>query len=115
MFARLRAAGYELDESHAECLGAGDAMAGLQPPPAELREVVLRLTVRDRRREAVERFSRELAPLTTSGPAGLAGYAAGRPQVRPVFAYWPTLVPKELVRPQHETRTAKEWGQRALA
>jgi hypothetical protein len=115
VFARLRDAGYEPDESHAECLGAGDAVAGLQSPPAGLREVVLRLTVRDRRREAVERFSRELAPLTTSGPAGLAGYAAGRPQVRPVFAYWPTLVPKELVRPQHETRTAVEWRRLALA
>ncbi|HVA48822.1 MAG TPA: acyclic terpene utilization AtuA family protein [Pirellulales bacterium] len=113
VLARLRAAGYDLDESHVECLGAGEAVPGVPPPPADLREVMLRLTVRDRRREAVERFTREFAPLTTSGPAGLAGYASGRPQVRPVLAYWPALVPKELVSPRHETRSAAEWCQSA--
>lgn len=106
---RLRAAGCEMDRSHIECLGAGDAVPGLQPPPSDLREVMLRLTVRDRRREAVERFTREFAPLTTSGPAGLAGYAGSRPQVRPIFAYWPALIPKQLVASRHETRTAAEW------
>lgn len=73
-------------------------------------EVVLRLTARHEQREAIECFSRQFAPLITSGPAGLAGYAAGRPQVRPVFAYWPTLIPKSLVRPKVEVRTAKEWS-----
>jgi hypothetical protein len=111
ILSRLRAAGYEFDHSHVECLGAGDSLPGVQPPPADLREVMLRLTVRDGRREAVERFTREFAPLATSGPAGLAGYAAGRPQVRPVFAYWPTLVPKELVTSSSEVRTAREWVQ----
>ena len=106
---RLRAAGFELDQSHVECLGAGDSLPGLRPDAGGLREVMLRLTVRDRRREAVERFTREFAPLTTSGPAGLAGYASGRPQVRPVFAYWPTLVPKDLVPSNHEVRTARDW------
>ncbi|HVX10501.1 MAG TPA: acyclic terpene utilization AtuA family protein [Pirellulales bacterium] len=109
MLGRLRAAGYEPDGWHVECLGAGDATPGPRALPTDLYEVMLRVTVRDRRREAVERFSRELAPLTTSGPAGLAGYAAGRPQVRPLFAYWPTLVPRELVPARHETRTAAEW------
>ncbi|HET6881694.1 MAG TPA: acyclic terpene utilization AtuA family protein [Pirellulales bacterium] len=110
MLERLARAGYEFDESHVECLGAGDSLPGLAPPPSGLREVMLRLTVRDRRREAVERFTREFAPLATSGPAGLAGYAAGRPQVRPVFAYWPTLVPKELVSARSEVRTARAWA-----
>ncbi|HEV3344105.1 MAG TPA: acyclic terpene utilization AtuA family protein [Pirellulales bacterium] len=109
ILARLRAAGYELDEHHVECLGANDAMPGVWPAPSGLREVMLRLTVRDRRREAVERFAREFAPLTTSGPAGLAGYAGGRPQVRPVFAYWPALVPKQLVPSRHEVRPAADW------
>ena len=99
----------EPDESRVECLGAGEAVPGLRPPPANLDEVMLRLTVRDRRREAVERFAREFAPLTSSGPAGLAGYAGGRPQVRAVFAYWPTLVPRDLVPARHETRTAGVW------
>ena len=72
-------------------------------------ELVLRVTAHDPRREAIECFSRQFAPLITSGPAGLAGYAAGRPQVRPVFAYWPTLVPKRLVDTKVVVKTAKEW------
>ncbi|HEV3005407.1 MAG TPA: acyclic terpene utilization AtuA family protein, partial [Pirellulales bacterium] len=110
ILARLRAAGYELDEHHVECLGAGDGVPGVRPPPTDMPEVMLRLSVRDRRREAVERFAREFAPLTTSGPAGLAGYASGRPQVRPVFAYWPALIPKQMVPSQYEVRTAADWG-----
>ncbi len=70
----------------------------------------MRVTASDMSRAAVERFTKEFAPLVTSGPPGIAGYASGRPQVRPVFAYWPTLVPKELVKPTVEVRTAKEWG-----
>ncbi|HWB09625.1 MAG TPA: acyclic terpene utilization AtuA family protein [Pirellulales bacterium] len=109
ILARLRAAGYDFDRHHVECLGANDTVPGVWPTPIGLREVMLRLTVQDRRREAVERFAREFAPLTTSGPAGLAGYAGGRPQVRQVFAYWPALVPKELVPSRYEVRTATDW------
>ena len=31
---------------------------------------------------------------------GTTGYAEGRPQVREVFAYWPTLIPQTLVTPR---------------
>jgi len=61
---------------------------------------MLRVTVRDPSRDAVERFCRELAPLVTSGPPGIAGYASGRPSPRPAFGYWPTLVPREMVKEQ---------------
>jgi len=109
ILARLERAGCEYDASFVECLGAGESVPGLQPAPRDLREVMLRVTVSDLRRDAVERFAKEFAPLITSGPPGLAGYAAGRPSVRPVFAYWPTLVPRELVSPRFEVRTAAEW------
>ena len=131
---RLSRAGLELEHFHVECLGASrrrvsprlasrlgetrpreeapgstrlsssQAAGGFEPP-----EVVLRVTARDSRREALERFAKEFAPLITSGPPGIAGYAAGRPQVRPVYAYWPALVPKQLVEPQVVVRTAREW------
>jgi hypothetical protein len=106
---RVRQAGFELDDALVECLGAGQSAPGFLPP-GELREVVLRVSVRDRRREAVERFSKEFAPLITSGPPGLAGYATGRGAVRGVFAYWPTLVPKSLVPARVEVRSAREWA-----
>jgi hypothetical protein len=109
IFDRLRTAGYEFEESLVECLGTGQGAPGFAPQ-GQVREVVLRVSVRDGRREAVERFTKEFAPLITSGPPGLAGYAAGRSAVRPVFAYWPALVPKELVVPRVEVRTAAQWA-----
>lgn len=110
ILARIRTAGFELDAAHVECLGAGESVPGLHAPPVGLREVMLRLTVSDARREAVERFTKELAPLITAGPAGLAGYAAGRPAVRPEFAYWPTFVPRDLVPAKVDVRLAGEWA-----
>jgi hypothetical protein len=108
---RCKLAGFELARTHVELLGFGGGVPGAwfwrkYQTPGEL---VLRVTSHDPRREAIECFTTQFAPLITSGPAGLAGYAAGRPQVRPVFAYWPTLVSKSLVQPQVEVRTAKEW------
>lgn len=106
---RLALANSEPTVWHVELLGAGDSIPGLHSAPADLREVMLRISVRDDRRSVVDRFTRELAPLITSGPPGIAGYATGRCPVRPVYAYWPCLVPKTLVPWQAETRTAAEW------
>jgi len=105
---RLARAGMEPKGLRVECLGAGASLpqCNLSINPVE---VVLRLTACDPRREVVERFTREIAPLITSGPAGLAGYAAARSDVRPVFAYWPTLIPKKFVQPRVQVRTAREW------
>lgn len=105
---KLAAAGFTYERTNVELLGIGDGVPGLAPPPQGLREVLLRLAVHDSRREAVERFTREFAPLATSGPAGLAGYTQARGEVRPVFAYWPTLVPRELMQPHVDVRPAKE-------
>jgi hypothetical protein len=97
---RLRRAGAEPQESQLECLGAGDGVPGAGRPAADPPEVVLRVAVRDGRRGVVERFTRELAPLVTSGPPGVTGYATGRPVVREVLAFWPALVPKDVVTPE---------------
>ncbi|MDB5300951.1 MAG: acyclic terpene utilization AtuA family protein, partial [Phycisphaerales bacterium] len=91
---------------NAECLGAGDVAPGVvKVETNELREVVLRLSAADARREVVERFTREIAPLVTTGPQGTTGYAEGRPPVREVFGYWPTLIPRDQVRPRLEVFT----------
>ena len=84
-------------------------MPGISKIVAEPPEVVLRMTVHDPRRAAVERFTREFVPLATTGPAGLAGYTAAKGSVRPVFAYWPTLIDRSVVEPRWEVRTAVEW------
>jgi hypothetical protein len=109
---RVRRGGFSLADSLVECFGAGDVAPGLIRPEAPPYEVVLRVTVRDSERGAVERFCRELAPLVTSGPPGIAGYAAGRPSPRPAFGYWPALVPRALAEPRTrvDVRTAAEWA-----
>jgi hypothetical protein len=99
IFHRLRRAGVELQHTNVECLGAGDCVPGVLHAAADPPEVVLRVTARDGRRAAVERFTKELAPLVTSGPPGVTGYATGRPPVREVFAYWPALLAKTAVTP----------------
>ncbi|QDV39358.1 acyclic terpene utilization AtuA family protein [Tautonia plasticadhaerens] len=99
---RVREAGYPLREVTVERLGAGDAVPGV-PSSVDrdaLMEVVLRVAVADPSREAVERFSKELMPLITSGPQGITGYSEGRPRVHPVFRYWPSLVDCDRVRPR---------------
>jgi hypothetical protein len=106
---RLRMAGQDPQHWFLELLGADDGVPIPKPAKIHFPEVLLRITARDPRREVLERFTREFAPLITSGPAGLAGYAAGRPVVRPVYAYWPTLVPRQLVPAAVEVRTAQEW------
>jgi hypothetical protein len=62
--------------------------------------VVLRIGVRAPSAQAVARFGMELAPLVTSGPPGVTGFAGGRPKPQEVVAYWPALLPKALVDPQ---------------
>jgi hypothetical protein len=95
---RVRRAGFVLEHSHIECVGAGAVVPGVFPPSADLREVLLRVAVHDSRRAAVERFTKEFAPLVTSGLPGVTGYTTGRPAVREVFAYWPALIDKGAVK-----------------
>jgi hypothetical protein len=110
VFRQLAAEGITFTDALVEKLGAGSAVPGVDQAPEGLREVVLRITVRHESKAAVERFAEMLVPLATSGPAGLAGYAALRPVVRPVFSYWPTLVPKDLLNPRVQVKPAKDWA-----
>jgi hypothetical protein len=101
IFERLRRAGMKPKHCNIECLGSGDCVPGILPR-TDAPEVVLRVTVRDADRAFVERFTKELAPLVTSGPPGVTGYTTGRPPVREVFAYWPALLDKQAVGPKVE-------------
>jgi Acyclic terpene utilisation family protein AtuA len=99
--AMLKRIGQAFDRSNIECLGAGACAPGIiaaNDPP----EVVLRVAVHDARKDKVERFAKEFAPLVTSGPPGVTGYTTGRPAVREVFAYWPALIDKSAVEPKVE-------------
>ncbi len=92
---RIRRAGFAPERARIECLGSGDATLGALRSQYNLKECVLRICVKDHRREAVERFTKEIASLVASGPPGVTGYTTGRPRVRPVFGFWPCLMGKE--------------------
>ncbi len=103
VYERLCDVGCEPFRWDIECLGAGDVV----PVPmfqrhADALEVVLRMTITDRRRRVVQRFTKQIAPLVTAGPQGVTGYAEGRPAVRDVYGYWPTLIDTSRVHPTVE-------------
>jgi hypothetical protein len=99
LWGRLRRAGFDYDDSLTEFVGV-DACHGSMARRDDAPEVVLRVGVKDADRAKVDRFGKEIAPLVTSGPPGVTGFAGGRPKATEVLGYWPTLIPKHLVRPQ---------------
>ncbi len=66
-------------------------------PPNDIPEIQLRIGVRGKSREDVERFTKEIAPLILTGPPGVTGFAGGRPKVEEIMAYFPALIPKNLI------------------
>jgi hypothetical protein len=74
---------------------------GAAAPEVEPNEGVFRAAVRDPDRRKVERFAHTMLGLALQAPPGL-GVFGGRPEVQEAYAYWPALVPRELVAPRIE-------------
>ena len=96
---RLDRLGLQFETIHTEFLGASATHGPLAGPVGDVPEVQLRIGVRGPDRKAVERFTREIAPLVLNGPPSVTGFAGGRPKVEEVVAYWPALVDKRVVTP----------------
>ena len=95
---RLDRLGLAFDEVLTEYVGVNATHGALAGAPApDLPEVQLRVGVRGSDRKAVERFTREIAPLVLNGPPSVTGFAGGRPKVEEIVAYWPALVDKRVV------------------
>ena len=98
---RLRHLELKLDAVHSDFVGVNACHGELAAEPwGEVAECGLRIAVRSMDKAAVERFTRELAPIALNGPPAVTGLGAGRPTVEEIVAYWPTLIPKNLVAPQ---------------
>lgn len=98
---RLDRLGLRFDHVLTEFVGANACngpMAG--DPSPDLAEVAFRIGVRSSDKAAVERFTRELAPLVLNGPPTVTGFASGRPKAEEIIAYWPALIPKSEVAPE---------------
>jgi acyclic terpene utilization AtuA family protein len=97
---RLDALGLKFDAMRSQFVGAGalhEDLAG-EPSP-DIAEILLRVAVRSDDKAAVERFTKELAPLGLNGPPTVCGLGGGRPKVEEIVAYWPALMPKSAVAP----------------
>ncbi len=97
IFERLKEQGKLPERYISEVFGTGAIVPGIGKVNSESVECLLRVAAADPREIILEAFSKELAPLVTSGPAGTTGYTSGRPRIRQIFAYWPCLVPTDLL------------------
>ena len=95
---RLDRLGLRFDHVMAELVGHSSTHGKLAGDDREVPEVQLRFGVRGPDRKAVERFTREIAPLVLNGPPSVTGFAGGRPKVEEIVAYWPALLDKTQVR-----------------
>jgi hypothetical protein len=98
--ARLKNLGLEFEQILTEYIGVDATHGRLAGPPSpDLAEVELRVGVRAREREPVDRFTREIAPLVLTGPPSVTGFAGGRPRVEEIVAYWPALIDRREIEP----------------
>ena len=96
---RLDMLGLTFDTILTEYVGANATHGALAGDVSTAPEVQLRVGVRSDNKAMVERFTRELIPLVLNGPPSVTGFAAGRPKVEEIVAYWPALIDKRVVRP----------------
>ena len=91
---RLERLGLRFEKILTEFVGASATHGPLAGAAGDLPEVQMRIGVRGDDRAAVERFTREIAPLVLNGPPSVTGFAGGRPKVEEIVAYWPALIDK---------------------
>ncbi len=94
---RLDRLGLRFDQVLSEFVGATSTHGALAGDGRDAPEVQYRIGVRGGDRAAVERFTREIAPLVLNGPPSVTGFAGGRPKVEEIVAYWPALLDKRAV------------------
>lgn len=95
---RLEKLGLKFDTILTEFVGWSSTHGHLAgEPPKDIPEIQLRVGVRGQSRDDVERFTKEIAPLILTGPPAVTGFAGGRPKVEEIMAYFPALIPKNLI------------------
>ena len=95
---RLKSNGVIFDDYKIDYIGYNSCSAESLPVNDSSNEITVSISVKDKVRDKIERFAKEIAPLITNGPPGITGFAGGRPKVQEVISYWPTLISKDIVK-----------------
>ena len=100
---RADALGLKYDDFRVEYVGVNGCSE--QPVSDELleqehEEVQIRVSLSGNRKDDLNRFGKEVAPLILTGPSGVTGFAGGRPKASGIVAYWPALLDKKAVSPR---------------
>lgn len=100
---RAKALGLNLTEFNKEYIGyngVDERPTNDDPKNDDIDEIQMRISVTGPKKEDLNRFGMEIAPLILTGPSGVTGFAGGRPKASDVVAYWPALLAKEAVQPR---------------
>ena len=95
---RLNNNGNYYEEKNTEYLGLSKINSNESNNMIDIPEIVLRLSVKDKDKNNVNAFGMQIAPVITSGPPGITGFSGGRPKAQEIISFWPTLIPKTLVK-----------------
>lgn len=80
-----------------EIFGTNVCYKGIVKQSEEPSEVLLRVGAKSYNKNLLNLLGREVAPLITSGPVGVTGFAGGRPRPTEIVGYWPALIDKTKV------------------
>ncbi|MCB1668223.1 MAG: DUF1446 domain-containing protein [Pseudomonadales bacterium] len=103
VFERMAMHGVEIPEEDRflELFGTNVLYKGLVPANDQPHEIMMRIGAKGQDQKALEVLGMEIAPLVTSGPPGLTGFAGGRPRATEIVGYWPALIDKSLITTTH--------------
>jgi hypothetical protein len=103
---RFKMFGLQAEELRIDLIGVNVLHGELAPlPDYDLNEVGLRIVAKTKTREEADMVRRAATHLWTAGPVGASFGVPFSP--RPVISLWPTLVPREEVRPQYFIKEVK--------
>lgn len=99
VFERLSMQGVDIPEQERflELFGTNVLYKGLVPQNDQPHEIMMRIGAKGFDSKALSLLAAEIAPLITSGPPGITGFAGGRARPSEVIGYWPALIDRNNV------------------
>lgn len=99
VFTRMKMLGADIpeDDRFLELFGNNVLYKGIVESPDQPHEILMRLGAKGMDADKLNVMSSEIAPVLTSGPPGVTGFAAGRSRASEVVGYWPALINKDKI------------------